>query len=117
MGLADGQAWERDYPFDAEQRRIDREVAASSAKEAKLVQEQEAEDAAKWRALMASGRIRIMGRTNDYNHIGVEFWADYKGGNHPCADFPQDACRAALEQYVAQIRGANADRTSERGTK
>ncbi|MEH6646293.1 hypothetical protein [Sulfitobacter sp.] len=28
MGLADGQAWERDFPFDPEQRRIDREAAA-----------------------------------------------------------------------------------------
>lgn len=32
------------------------------------------EDARLWRALVSLQRIRIMGGTNDGNHIGVEFW-------------------------------------------
>lgn len=59
----------------------------------------DAEDAAKWRALMSCERIRIMGRTLNYNHIGVEFWAKHYEA-HPSKDYPQDECRAKLEEFV-----------------
>jgi hypothetical protein len=65
-------------------------------------EQSDAVDAARWRALMASERIRIMGSAGfkldggdalvparDDLHIGVELWSKHKAA-HPSADFPQD---------------------------
>lgn len=57
------------------------------------------EDAQRWRALMDCDRIRVMGWTKDMNHIGIEFWKDHPA-RHPSPDFPQDACRARLVEFV-----------------
>ena len=61
-------------------------------------------DAAKWRSLMASERIRIMGRTTDLNHIGVEFWRRHSA-KHPSEEFPQDGCREWLNEYASRALG------------
>ena len=65
---------------------------------------QDTEDAAKWRALMSCDRIRMVGRTNDLNHAGFEFWFRHPEA-HPSADYPQEGCRELLERFVARIRG------------
>lgn len=57
-------------------------------------------DANKWRALISSERIRIMGYTHDLKHIGLELWRKHRA-KHPCEEFPQDECRAILEAYVS----------------
>jgi hypothetical protein len=57
------------------------------------------EDAEKWRTLLSCERIRIMGRTMDYKHIGIEFWTKHRAA-HPSEEFPQDECRAHLEEFV-----------------
>ena len=74
------------------------------------------EDAARWRALMASDRIRMMGAAGfkfapdgsivaedrGELHIGMEFW-----NKHPAKDdprYPQEQCRRVLEAYVDHIR-------------
>lgn len=62
------------------------------------------EDAAKWRTLMSCERIRIMGRTLDYKHMGVEFWVRHRSA-HPCDEFPQDECRGHLEEFVRRAKG------------
>lgn len=64
-----------------------------------------AEDAEKWRTLMACERIRIMGRTLDYKHMGVEFWTKHRAA-HPCSEFPQDECREHLEEFVRRARSS-----------
>lgn len=74
------------------------------------------EDAARWRALMSSQRIRVMGSAGfsitpdgarlpaePRLHMGVEFW-DIHDAAHPCAEFPQEKCRAQLIAYVDRIR-------------
>lgn len=57
-------------------------------------------DAAKWRALMACQRVRVMGFTNDGNHIGVEFWHEHPAA-HPSDEYPQDACRERFSEFAA----------------
>ena len=47
-------------------------------------QKRDAEDAAKWRALMSCDRIRLMARTDDLNHVGLEFWRRHES-KHPDA--------------------------------
>lgn len=76
------------------------------------------EDAERWRALMASQRIRVMGsagfhwrkpgekigvRPGDYMHIGVEFWNVHEAA-HPSAEFPQEHSRELLTFYADRIR-------------
>jgi len=76
------------------------------------------EDAERWRALMASQRIRVMGSagiysmeadlrapTDGYMHMGVEFWSLHRSV-HPSKDFPQERCREALTFYADQLRAA-----------
>eukprot|EP00919_Chromeraceae_sp_WS-2016_P080507 GHVR01190357.1.p3 GENE.GHVR01190357.1~~GHVR01190357.1.p3 ORF type:complete len:123 (-),score=23.23 GHVR01190357.1:725-1093(-) len=92
MGLSDGEAWERDY-YGSNPPKV---VATKSQADI------DSEDAAKWRALMSSARIRVMGFTNDLNHAGFEFWRDHTA-KHPSAEYPQDMCRARLEEYVARL--------------
>jgi hypothetical protein len=58
------------------------------------------EDAAKWRSLMACQRMRVIGRTLDNNHIGMEFWREHEAA-HPCAKFPQDDCREKFEAFAS----------------
>jgi hypothetical protein len=80
------------------------DAKAIAAKVLELLAENEAlrEDAEKWRALMSCERIRIMGRTMDYNHIGVEFWMKHRAA-HPCAEFPQEECRDHLGEFVRRL--------------
>lgn len=59
-------------------------------------------DAERWRGLMACDRIRIMGRTRDLNHIGVEFWKAHPE-KHPSTEFPQDDCRAIFERFALPL--------------
>jgi hypothetical protein len=75
------------------------------------------EDAERWRALMASQRIRVMGssglywdddgrvhrRADGHMHLGVELWNQHEAP-HPSAEFPQDRCRELLTFYVARVR-------------
>lgn len=76
------------------------------------------EDAERWRALMASQRIRVMGsaglcRDGDRimvlpggrMHLGVELW-NVHDAPHPSAEFPQESSRELLTFYVDQIRAA-----------
>lgn len=84
---------------NSEQR--DRAAAIERAREAELER-----DAMRWRGLMASARIRIMGWAGmpdrkagaDYMHMGIEVWSI-----HDAADdqrFPQDDCRQQLAAYA-----------------
>lgn len=71
------------------------------------------EDARRWRALMGSQRVRVIGSAglidpetreprapaDGYMHIGVEIWSLHNAP-HPSAEFPQDRCRAQLTAYV-----------------
>ena len=92
MGLADGQAWERENPPEENPTWVANRQRALDA-----------EDAAKWRALMSCDRIRMMGGTSDLNHIGLEFWRDHPSTRWS-AEYPQDGCRERLEQFVAKLR-------------
>ncbi len=66
-------------------------------------------DANRWRALMSSERIRVMGyagfkdgkpRTdNSYLHIGVEFWNKHPSP-HPSEQYPQEADRELFTVYI-----------------
>ena len=100
MGLADGQAWERDNP-PAEMRPSAKPRLRCPA-HGHLASE--AEDAARWRALMDCQRIRMMGCTNDLNHIGMEFWSEHPE-KHPCHDYPQEGCRERFIAFVDKLRG------------
>jgi hypothetical protein len=62
-------------------------------------EEQLRESAARWDALMRSGRIRIIGSTTDGNHIGVEFWRDY-----PIELEASDTARLRLMEYADSLR-------------
>lgn len=94
MGLADGQAWERDYA----------PMKPSTKPKGDCHMASLMEDAANWRALMSSQRIRMMGRTNDMNRIGLEFWAEHSAA-HPSEEYPQENCRMQLLRYVRKLRG------------
>jgi hypothetical protein len=59
-------------------------------------------DAKRWRALMQSDRIRVVGKTTDLNHIGVEFWRSHPAA-HPSNEYPQESCRANFTAYVDAI--------------
>ncbi len=74
-------------------------------------------DAERWRALMSSQRIRVIGSAGMYSmeadlrmpadgymHIGVEFWSLHRS-THPSTEFPQEQCREALTFYADQLRG------------
>jgi len=77
----------------------------------------DAEDAARWRALMSSQRIRVIGSAglvdavtgeprapaDGYAHIGVELWSLHRSA-HPDPEFPQDRCREQLTFYVDFLR-------------
>ena len=76
------------------------------------------EDAERWRALIASQRIRVMGSAGLYRdgdrhkkrsggrmHLGVELW-NVHDAPHPSAEFPQERSREMLIFYVDQIRAA-----------
>jgi len=56
-------------------------------------------DALKWRSIMNCDRVRIMGRTYDNNHIGLELWREHPL-KHPCEKYPQDNCRKLLEGFA-----------------
>jgi hypothetical protein len=75
------------------------------------------EDAERWRALMSSQRIRVMGAAGmqwhkqepvivdfEHVHIGVEFWSTHSAA-HPSREFPQEGCRAAFTAYADFLRG------------
>jgi len=74
------------------------------------------EDATRWRALMSSQRIRVMGSAgmyenqelrvpaDGYMHMGVEFWSSHASA-HPSTEFPQDASRKALTFYADVLAG------------
>lgn len=79
-------------------------------------------DAERWRALMSSQRIRVMGSAgfqrvdgkfiapsvdHAYLHMGVEFWSVHES-KHPSEEFPQDRCRDQLTAYVDHLRSRNA---------
>jgi hypothetical protein len=83
------------------------------------------EDAERWRALMASQRIRIMGaagwvlnsdgtrtRKNGPMHLGLELWSEHPAV-HPSAEYPQGHCRALLVTYVDEIRQAMREQLGE----
>jgi hypothetical protein len=71
-------------------------------------------DAERWRALMSSQRIRIMGSAGfakvdgqwkparEDLHMGVEFWSIHPAA-HPSTEYPQDLCRAQLIAYVDEL--------------
>lgn len=52
----------------------------------------DAEDAARWRALIGCARLRIMGSagsaTDEYQHVGLEVWTQ-----HPAPTEPRDVAR------------------------
>ncbi|KAF0102191.1 MAG: hypothetical protein FD144_2626 [Rhodospirillaceae bacterium] len=74
-------------------------------------------DAARWRALMSSQRIRVMGsaglrrdeagnltvRSDGHLHIGVEFWSVHES-RHPSAEYPQERSREILTFYADFLR-------------
>lgn len=74
--------------------------------------------AERWRALMSSQRIRVIGSAgmvtpegelkapaDGYVHIGVELWSLHRS-SHPSTDFPQDRCQERLTFYVDLLRAA-----------
>jgi hypothetical protein len=77
----------------------------------------DAEDAARWRALMSSQRVRVIGSAglvdpttgnlrmppDGYIHIGIELWSLHNAP-HPSKDFPQDRCREQLTFYADFLR-------------
>lgn len=91
------------------------------------LQEPVSDDALRWRALMASDRIRIMGWAGMPNrtapgkdmHMGVEFWSDHPAKGD--ANYPQDDSRAQLTAYADSLiprvqvdRGANGQKGLKR---
>jgi len=80
-------------------------------------------DAARWRALMSSQRIRVMGsaglhrdqagklaaRSDGRVHIGVEFWSIHDAP-HPSAEFPQEGSREILTFYADFLRAQHGKR-------
>lgn len=93
LEVLDAMIADRDYFVD-ENDKLKEQIATLTAERDAM-----REDAEKWRTLMSCERIRIMGRTHDYNHMGVEFWTKHRAA-HPCTEFPQDECRAHLEEFV-----------------
>lgn len=76
--------------------------------------EQDKLDALRWRALMSSDRIRVMGGagfdwkvpgtpepTGDYMHLGVELWSRHTAKDDP--QYPQTRCRNLLTRYVDEL--------------
>jgi hypothetical protein len=71
-------------------------------------------DAMRWRALMSSQRIRVMGGAgykwtpdgeplmSEGTHIGVEFWSKHEAA-HPSTEYPQDRCRKILTAYADSL--------------
>lgn len=81
----------------------------------------DAQDAARWRALLSSQRIRVMGSagfksvdgewllpSDGYLHMGVEFWSLHNAP-HPSEEFPQDRCRNQLIAYADYLRALKAE--------
>lgn len=79
-----------------------------------MCDEQDKLDALRWRALMSSDRIRIMGSAgfdytdsenprprNEYMHLGVEVWSRHSAKDD--SEFPQTRCRKLLTTYVDEI--------------
>lgn len=79
------------------------------------------EDAERWRALMSSERIRVMGGSGfkydtfpptpaaEHLHIGVEFWNKHPTANDP--NYPQEHCRAWFKAYVDALVAARKARS------
>lgn len=76
------------------------------ALKAKLAAAQE--DADKWRGLMSCDRIRIMGRTLDNKHMGVEFWTKHRS-KHPSKDYPQEKCRKLFNEFAREALRADGE--------
>lgn len=84
---------------------VDGDDLAAMARGAKIrkeraeVEQQIQQDAAKWRALMACRRIRVLGsaRLGELDgHVGLELWGDYP-------ELENVQGRATLEKFVAGL--------------
>lgn len=58
------------------------------------------DDAERWRALLSSQRIRILGSTTDLNHFGAEFWRKFPG------EIMTEDARTLLTNYADAARGS-----------
>lgn len=85
---------------------IEETVTTLASLESKAASQKDVvEDAERWRALMGSGRIRILGTSGfegglgNYRHMGLEIWTEYAGSG-----FDNAPGRESLIRYADTMR-------------
>lgn len=77
----------------------------------------DATDAAKWRALMACARIRVLGTSlsldTHYGHIGLELWTRYPFPPGTDDDFDREQMAKFMDKAVLAAAALNASPSKE----
>ena len=89
----------------ADELQRENDALREALREAREAAADDAEDAARWRAMLASQRVRVLGTAHlgePYAHIGLELWGQYPG----VIPSMQDANRSAVIAYADGLRKA-----------